>query len=116
MDFGEEWHWEGKQHEGLAEYQMRRLEGIQRHWCLVACAYAGLVSKAVYSLRGIPHLLTLHSYALEGVTEIAISFARRIWEKATQGAESFLSIRWELKAFYDRFKLLSTKRCDPLPI
>lgn len=112
----EEWHREGKQHEGLADYQMRRLDGIERHWCLVTCAYAGLVSKAVYSLRGVPHLLTLHSYAMDVVTEIAISFAKRIWEKATQGVESFLSIRWELEAFYDRFKLLSSKRCDPLPI
>jgi len=112
----EEWHREGKQHEGLAEYQMRRLEGIESHWCLGACAYAGVVSKAVYDLRGVPHLLTLHSYAMDIVTEIAVSFAKRIWEKATQGVESFLPIRWELKAFYDRFKLLSTKRCAPLPI
>ena len=111
----EEWHREGKQHEGLADYQMRRLDGIERHGGLGTCAYAGLGSKAVYDLRGVPHLLTLHSYAMDVVTEIAISFAKRIWERATQGVESFLSMRWELKAFYDRFKLPSLKRGDPLP-
>ena len=51
----EEWHREGKQHQGLGEYQRRRVDGIERHWWLGACAYAGLVSKAVYDLRGVPH-------------------------------------------------------------
>lgn len=109
-------HRECQQHQGLSQYQMRGLEGIRKHWELVACAYAGLVSKRAYARRGVPHRLTLHSVALEVLVEVAIAFAHHVWEKAQQGVESFLSIKWELEAFYSRFKLLSQARCEPLHI
>jgi len=109
-------HRECQQHEGLSQYQMRCLEGIRKHWELVACAYAGLVSKRAYARRGVPHRLTLHSVALDVLTEVAIAFAHHVWEKAQQGVESFLSIKWELEAFYSPFKLLSQARCEPLHI
>lgn len=101
----EELHREGKQHEGLAEYQMRTLEGIRKHWCLVACAYAGLTLRRASHLRGIPEVLTLHSMAMELLLEVTVNYVRRVWEKAKQGREAFLSIRWELEAFFHRFQI-----------
>jgi len=105
----EEVHRESKQHEGLVEYQMRTLEGIRKHWCLVACAYAGLTLRRAYSLRGVPHVLTLHSMAREILVEVAVHYVRRVWEKAKQGVEAFLSIRRELEAFFARFQLTVDK-------
>lgn len=109
-------HRECQQHEGLSQYQMRDLEGIQKHWELVACAYAGLVSKRAYARRGVPYRVTVHSVALDVLIEVAVAFAHHVWEKAKNGVESFLSIRWELEAFYSQFKLLSQARCEPLHI
>lgn len=105
----EEVHRECKQHEGLAEYQMRTLEGIQKHWCLVACAYAGLTLRRAYALRGVPHVLTLHSMAREILLEVTVNYVHRVWEKAKQGGEAFLSIRRELEAFFSRFQLTVQK-------
>ena len=105
----EEVHRECKQHEGLAEYQMRTLEGIRKHWCLVACAYAGLTLRRAYALRGIPDVLTLHSMAMEILLEVVGNYVRRVWEKAKQGVEAFLSIRRELEAFFARFQLTVQK-------
>ena len=105
----EEVHRESKQHEGFAEYQMRTLDGIQKHWCLVACAYAGLTLRRAYSLRGVPHVLTLQSMATEILQEVAINYVHQVWEKAKQGREAFLSIRGELEAFFARFQLTVDK-------
>lgn len=105
----EELHREGKQHEGLADYQMRSLDGIRKHWCLVACAYAGLTLRRASHLRGIPYVLTLHSMAMEILLEVAVNYVRRVWEKAKQGGEAFLSIRRELEAFFQRFQITVQK-------
>lgn len=105
----EELHREGKQHEGLADYQMRTLEGIRKHWCLVACAYAGLTLRRASHLRGIPYVLTLHSMAMELLMEVAVNYVHRVWEKAKQGCEAFLSIQWELEAFFRRFQITVQK-------
>lgn len=105
----EELHREGKQHEGLADYQMRTLEGIRKHWCLVACAYAGLTLQRASHLRGIPQVLTLHSMARELLLQVAVNYVHRVWEKAQQSRQAFLSIRWELEAFFQRFQLTVQK-------
>lgn len=105
----EEIHRECKQHQGLAQYQMRTLEGIQKHWSLVACAYAGLTLRRAYSLRGIPHVLTLYSTAMEILLEVAITYVQRVWDTALKQPEAFLIIKRELETFYRRFQLTVQK-------
>lgn len=105
----EEVHRECKQHEGLAEYQMRTLAGIRKHWCLVACAYAGLTLQRAYDLRGIPHVLTLYSMSMDIVLEVALAFVRRVWDTALRQPNGFLIIQRELEAFYRRFQLTVQK-------
>lgn len=105
----EEVHRECKQHEGLAEYQMRTLAGIRKHWCLVACAYAGLTAQRAYDLRGIPHVLTLYSMSMDLLLEVALAFVKRVWDTALRQPNGFLIIQRELEAFYHRFQLTVQK-------
>lgn len=98
-----------QQPEGLAQYQMRPLEGIRNHGSLVACADAGLTLKRAYALRGIPHGLTLSSRAMEILLEVASAYAQRVWDTARKQPEAFLIINRELEAFYRRFQITVQK-------
>lgn len=77
---------DSKQHLGLGAYQMRKLKGIKRHWCLVNLAYVFLVKVKLTSslLNKLSHQLKtvgqLCSYYKDQVTEMIIHFAYRQFE------------------------------------
>jgi len=72
---------DSKQHLGLGEYQMRKLKGIKRHWCLVFLAYVFLIKVKLTSslLRKLSHQLKtvghLCSYYQDQITEMLIHWA-----------------------------------------
>lgn len=72
---------DSKQHLGLGSYQMRKLKGIKRHWCLVSLAYLFLVKVRLTStlLNKLSHQLKtvgqLCSYYKDQVMEMIIHFA-----------------------------------------
>jgi len=74
---------DSKQHLGLGSYQMRKLTGIKRHWCLVSLAYVFLQKVKLESslLKKLSHQLKtvgqMCSYYKDQITEMIIHFAYR---------------------------------------
>jgi len=74
---------DSKQHLGLGSYQMRKLKGIKRHWCLVSLAYVFLVKVrlTITLLNKLSHQLKtvgqLCSYYKDQMIEMLIHFAYR---------------------------------------
>ena len=76
-----------KQHLGLGEYQMRKAEGIQRHWALVVCAHAILqMTERTQRRRSIGQLTA----RIEDLTqEAAMEWAHRRGLKGLQWRPPF---------------------------
>lgn len=72
---------DSKQHLGLGDYQMRKLAGIKRHWCLVSLAYVFLIKMKLESslIKSLSHQLKtvgqLCSYHKDCVMEMIIHWS-----------------------------------------
>ena len=72
-----------KQHLSLGSYQMRKLTGIKRHWCLVSLTYVFLQKMKLESslLRKLSHQLKtagqMCPYYKDQITEMIVHFAYR---------------------------------------
>jgi SRSO17 transposase len=105
-------HRDGKQHLGLGEYQMRKIEGVKRHWCLVMSAYSLLVLRAATKQGGAKEQPrpTVGTMTRRVMAQVVQQFVNTVIQRAHEGEEAVARLQQQLTAFFQRFDVLSTAR------
>ena len=78
-----------KQHLGLGDYRVLRYRAVERHLCLVDCAYACLTHAGIEAKRAQGQTKNNKVLRLEPISKLKESMRRMVWQDNVQNVIKF---------------------------